>query len=73
MGGLPLVGDPNAVAQDMTQLAALGLRGIAVSFVNYLDELPFFCAEVLPRLAGGSGRASRSGLGVGDREARANR
>jgi dimethylsulfone monooxygenase len=28
----------------------LGLRGIAVSFVNYLDELPYFCAEVLPRL-----------------------
>ena len=29
--------------------AAGGL--IAVSFVNYLDELPYFCAEVLPRLA----------------------
>ena len=51
MAGLPLVGDPDAVAQDMARLAALGLRGIAVSFVNYLDELPFFCAEVLPRLA----------------------
>ena len=51
MGGLPLVGDSDAVAQDMARLAALGLRGIAVSFVNYLDELPFFCAEVLPRLA----------------------
>jgi alkanesulfonate monooxygenase SsuD/methylene tetrahydromethanopterin reductase-like flavin-dependent oxidoreductase (luciferase family) len=35
MGGLSLVGDPDAVAQDMTQLAALGLKGIAVSFVNY--------------------------------------
>jgi len=55
MGGLPLVGAPDAVAQDMTQLAALALKGIAVSFVNYLDELPFVCAEVLPRLA-------RSGL-----------
>jgi hypothetical protein len=32
-------------------LAELGLKGIAVSFVNYLDELPYFCAEVLPRLA----------------------
>jgi alkanesulfonate monooxygenase SsuD/methylene tetrahydromethanopterin reductase-like flavin-dependent oxidoreductase (luciferase family) len=51
MGGLPLVGDPDAVAQEMTQLAALGLKGIAVSFVNYIDELPYFCAEVLPRLA----------------------
>jgi dimethylsulfone monooxygenase len=51
MGGLPLVGDPDHVAEEMARLAALGLTGIAVSFVNYLDELPYFCAEVLPRLA----------------------
>ena len=58
MGGLPLVGDPDSVARDIARLAGLGLKGIAVSFVNYLDELPYFCAEVLPRLA-------RSGLRVG--------
>jgi len=51
MGGLPLVGDPDMVAQQLAQLAAAGLTGIAVSFVNYLEELPYFCAEVLPRLA----------------------
>ena len=51
MGGLPLIGDPDKVAGDMGRLAAAGLTGIAVSFVNYLDELPYFCAEVLPRLA----------------------
>jgi len=51
MGGLPLVGDPDMVARGLTQLATAGLTGIAVSFVNYLDELPYFCAEVLPRLA----------------------
>ena len=51
MGGLPLVGDPDAVAQEMAHLAEAGLTGIAVSFVNYVDELPYFCAEVLPRLA----------------------
>ena len=50
MGGLPLVGDPDGVAQAMARLAAAGLTGIAVSFVNYVDELPYFCAEVLPRL-----------------------
>jgi FMNH2-dependent dimethyl sulfone monooxygenase len=55
MGGLPIVGDPDRVARDLAQLATAGLTGIAVSFVNYLDELPYFCAEVLPRLA-------RSGL-----------
>lgn len=51
MGGLPLVGDPDAVAREMARLAAAGIAGIAVSFVNYLDELPYFCDEVLPRLA----------------------
>ena len=51
MGGLPLIGDPDTVAREMAQLTAAGLAGIAVSFVNYLEELPYFCAEVLPRLA----------------------
>ena len=51
MGGLPLVGDPDTVTREMAQLSAAGLTGIAVSFVNYLDELPYFCAEILPRLA----------------------
>jgi alkanesulfonate monooxygenase SsuD/methylene tetrahydromethanopterin reductase-like flavin-dependent oxidoreductase (luciferase family) len=60
MGGLPLVGDPDRVAQEMARLAAAGLRGIAVSFVNYLDELPYFCAEVLPRLARSGLRDSRA-------------
>ena len=51
MGGVPIVGDPDQVAQELAQIAAAGARGIALSFVNYLDELPFFAAEVLPRLA----------------------
>jgi alkanesulfonate monooxygenase SsuD/methylene tetrahydromethanopterin reductase-like flavin-dependent oxidoreductase (luciferase family) len=51
MGGLPLIGDPDTVASQMARLAAAGLTGIAVSFVNYLDELPYFCGEILPRLA----------------------
>ena len=50
MGGLPMVGDPDTVAGQLAQLAAAGLTGIAISFVNYLDELPYFRAEVLPRL-----------------------
>ena len=51
MGGLPLIGDPDAVASRMAQLAGAGFTGIAISFVNYLDELLYFCGEVLPRLA----------------------
>lgn len=60
MGGLPLVGDPDHVAQELARLAEVGLRGIAISFVNYLDELPYFCAEVLPRLARAGLREGRS-------------
>jgi alkanesulfonate monooxygenase SsuD/methylene tetrahydromethanopterin reductase-like flavin-dependent oxidoreductase (luciferase family) len=51
MGGLPLVGTPDRICERLSDLASAGLRGIGVSFVNYLDELPYFAAEVLPRLA----------------------
>ncbi len=50
MGGLPIVGDPDFVAETLASLCHAGLSGIGVSFVNYRDELPFFAAEVLPRL-----------------------
>jgi alkanesulfonate monooxygenase SsuD/methylene tetrahydromethanopterin reductase-like flavin-dependent oxidoreductase (luciferase family) len=51
MGGLPIIGDPDKVAQTLAGLSEAGFAGIAVSFVNYLEELPYFCDEVLPRLA----------------------
>jgi alkanesulfonate monooxygenase SsuD/methylene tetrahydromethanopterin reductase-like flavin-dependent oxidoreductase (luciferase family) len=51
MGGLPIIGDLDRVAAQLAEISAAGARGIAVSFVNYLAELPYFCAEVLPRLA----------------------
>jgi FMNH2-dependent dimethyl sulfone monooxygenase len=57
MGGLPIVGDPDYVAQQFIDLSRAGLTGIAVSLVNYIDELPFFCAEVLSRLEGAGIRA----------------
>jgi dimethylsulfone monooxygenase len=60
MGGLPLMGDPDHVAGELVRLAEAGLRGIAVSFVNYLDELPYFCAEVVPRLERAGLRERRS-------------
>jgi FMNH2-dependent dimethyl sulfone monooxygenase len=50
MGGLPLVGDPDHVATSLAGLSGAGLTGLGISFVNYLDELPFFRDEVLPRL-----------------------
>ncbi len=59
IGGYPFVGTPDKVAQELAGLGNAGLRGIAVSFVDYLGELPYFCAEVLPRLADLGVRHSR--------------
>ncbi|HEV8022675.1 MAG TPA: LLM class flavin-dependent oxidoreductase [Candidatus Lustribacter sp.] len=50
MGGLPLTGDPDRIAAALAEIAAAGFNGLAISFVNYLDELPYFRDEVLPRL-----------------------
>ena len=51
IGGYPFVGTPDKVASELADLsAAAGMRGIGVSFVNYLNEVPYFCDEVLPRL-----------------------
>jgi alkanesulfonate monooxygenase SsuD/methylene tetrahydromethanopterin reductase-like flavin-dependent oxidoreductase (luciferase family) len=48
--GLPIIGDPDHVAQQLIELSRAGLSGIAVSLVNFTDELPYLRAEVLPRL-----------------------
>jgi dimethylsulfone monooxygenase len=50
MGGLPIVGDPDLVANQLADLAKANLTGIAISLVNYIDELPYFCDEVIGRL-----------------------
>src|SRR5215468_4182954 len=50
MGGLPIVGDPDHVATQIADLSTAGLTGIAISLVNYLDELPYFVDEVIGRL-----------------------
>jgi FMNH2-dependent dimethyl sulfone monooxygenase len=50
MGGLPIVGDPDYVAAQLADLSKAGLTGIGISLVNYLNELPYFCDEVIGRL-----------------------
>jgi alkanesulfonate monooxygenase SsuD/methylene tetrahydromethanopterin reductase-like flavin-dependent oxidoreductase (luciferase family) len=51
IGGYPYVGTPDRVSEELANVSRAGMRGIAVSFVNYLNEFPYFCDEVLPRLA----------------------
>jgi alkanesulfonate monooxygenase SsuD/methylene tetrahydromethanopterin reductase-like flavin-dependent oxidoreductase (luciferase family) len=49
-GSYCVVGDPDAIAREFARLSRAGLDGLAINFVNYLGELPYFAAEVLPRL-----------------------
>ena len=48
--GRRLIGDPDDIAIALAEFSTAGFTGIGISFINYLDELPFFCEEVLPRL-----------------------
>jgi alkanesulfonate monooxygenase SsuD/methylene tetrahydromethanopterin reductase-like flavin-dependent oxidoreductase (luciferase family) len=49
-GSCPLTGDPDDVATAIAAFATAGFDGLALSFVNYGDELGYFAQEVLPRL-----------------------
>jgi len=58
-GGYPIIGDPDHVADELERIAAIGFDGLTFGFVNYLDELPYFRDEVLPRLEARGLRAAR--------------
>lgn len=47
-GTYPLVGTPEKIVDDLIRISDQGYAGAALSFVNYTDELPFFCDRVLP-------------------------
>ncbi|MCP9981643.1 LLM class flavin-dependent oxidoreductase [Actinomadura madurae] len=49
-GSCPLIGDPDDVAEGIAEFARAGFDGIALSFLNYAEELGYFAAEVMPRL-----------------------
>ena len=49
-GAYCAVGDPDSVAGELARLHGVGFDGLAVNFVDYLAELPYFAQEVLPRL-----------------------
>ncbi|MDF3280774.1 MULTISPECIES: LLM class flavin-dependent oxidoreductase [unclassified Gordonia (in: high G+C Gram-positive bacteria)] len=49
-GTCPLIGSPDDVAAQIAQFADAGFDGITMSFVDYISELEYFAAEVLPRL-----------------------
>jgi dimethylsulfone monooxygenase len=49
-GGFPLIGSPEQVADGLEALQKAGFSGTTLSFVNYVDELPYFVEAVLPIL-----------------------
>jgi alkanesulfonate monooxygenase SsuD/methylene tetrahydromethanopterin reductase-like flavin-dependent oxidoreductase (luciferase family) len=49
-GTYPLVGTPQHIAAELAAIGDAGFEGVAMSFVNYKDELPYFIQTVLPLL-----------------------
>ena len=47
-GSYPLVGTPDRIVGELAKIQAAGFSGIALSFVNYRNELPYFCSTVVP-------------------------
>jgi alkanesulfonate monooxygenase SsuD/methylene tetrahydromethanopterin reductase-like flavin-dependent oxidoreductase (luciferase family) len=64
-GSYCVVGDPDAIAREFARLRTAGLDGLAINFVDYLRELPYFAAEVLPRLEKLGLRSGRRSTGSG--------
>jgi alkanesulfonate monooxygenase SsuD/methylene tetrahydromethanopterin reductase-like flavin-dependent oxidoreductase (luciferase family) len=58
-GVYPFVGTPDDIAEEMIRMSDTGLAGCTVAFVDYLKEIPWFLAEVLPRLERAGLRAPR--------------
>ena len=49
-GGYPLTGSPEEVADGIERLVKAGFAGTTLSFVNYVEEFPYFAETVLPIL-----------------------
>lgn len=49
-GTYPLIGDPDTVARELAKIPEAGFAGCTLSFVDYVQEFPYFRDEVLPRL-----------------------
>lgn len=58
-GCYTIVGTPDDVVDEMTQMSEAGLAGASICFLDYLAAMPYFIQEVLPRLA-------RAGLREGE-------
>ena len=49
-GSYTFVGTPDDIVEEMVLLEKAGLRGAAITFLDYVKDMPFFNQEVLPRM-----------------------
>ncbi|WP_156750572.1 LLM class flavin-dependent oxidoreductase, partial [Mycobacterium sp. 852013-50091_SCH5140682] len=49
-GGFPLVGTAEDIAETLANLSAIGIDGVALSFVDFIDGLNRFTTDVIPQL-----------------------
>jgi alkanesulfonate monooxygenase SsuD/methylene tetrahydromethanopterin reductase-like flavin-dependent oxidoreductase (luciferase family) len=49
-GTYPLIGTPARIAEQLAAISEVGFAGVALAFVNYTEELPYFIETVLPLL-----------------------
>ena len=49
-GGYPLIGTPEQVVDQMIELHQLGVEGLILTWLDYLQELEYFGERVLPLL-----------------------
>jgi alkanesulfonate monooxygenase SsuD/methylene tetrahydromethanopterin reductase-like flavin-dependent oxidoreductase (luciferase family) len=49
-GMYPIIGTPDDLVSAFVRLADMGVAGSTLVFLNYLQELPYFLEEVLPRM-----------------------
>ena len=68
--GFPLVGTPEQIVDRLQMLSRAGIDGTVLSWVNYLEELPQFVAEVLPLIEQAGLRKPVTGVTPSDSRAR---
>ena len=49
-GGVPLVGTADRIVEELQKFTGIGLDGILLSWVDYLEGLDDWQREVMPRL-----------------------
>ena len=52
-GGYPLVGTSEDIAEQLNELSEIGVTGVSLSFVDFVDGLERFNADVMPKLEAG--------------------